>query len=140
MKEDIRYVTFSLRSTSVAGAVLMHVYDRCSLDWRGFEPCAFWCTQFSVLCFEWCSLALVVLTGYPRSHSIKLSGCSSKICAVLFGVPQGSIPGPLLYTLYRSNFVNVASQHGLMIHLYADDTQLYLNVSVAKILKTSKSI
>src|SRR6218665_1562475 len=63
-----------------------------------------------------------------RSHSVKLSGSSSKIFSVLFGVPQGSILGPLLFILYTSNIVNIASQHGLVVHLYADDTQLYIKL------------
>src|SRR5688572_13622848 len=64
-----------------------------------------------------------------RTQSIKLGGCSSKIFSILFGVPQGSIFGPLLFILYTSNIVNIASHHGLMIHLYADDTQLYIKLS-----------
>src|SRR6218665_1275737 len=63
-----------------------------------------------------------------RSHSVKLSGSSSKIFSVLFVVPQGSILGPLLFILYTSNIVNIASQHGLLVHLYADDTQLYIKL------------
>src|SRR6218665_3654351 len=63
-----------------------------------------------------------------RSHSVKLSGSSSKIFSVLFGVPEGSILGPLLFILYTSNIVNIASQHGLMVHLYADGTQLYIKL------------
>jgi hypothetical protein len=57
-----------------------------------------------------------------RSHSIKLGGYSSKIFFVLFGIPQGSILGPLLFILYTSNIVNIASKHGLMIHLYMPTT------------------
>ena len=74
------------------------------------------------------------------SHSIKLSGCSSKIFSVLFGVPQDSILGSLLFILglYTSNIENIASQHGFMIHLYADDIQVYVKL-FGKILKTSKS-
>src|SRR6218665_3225610 len=61
---------------------------------------------------QWISSLLAL-----RSHSVKLSGSSSKICSVLFGVPQGSILGPLLFILYTSNIINIASQHGLMVHL-----------------------
>lgn len=39
------------------------------------------------------------------------------------GVPQGSIIGPLLYTLYTSNLEKVVQN--CKIHLYADDTQIY---------------
>lgn len=42
---------------------------------------------------------------------------------MLSGVPQGSILGPLLYTLYTSEIVNVMKE--CKYHLYADDTQIY---------------
>ena len=43
------------------------------------------------------------------SHSIKLSGCSSKICSALVGVPQGSIFGPLECALMPGNFLHTDS-------------------------------
>ena len=67
-----------------------------------------------------------------RSHSVKLSGSSSKIFSVLFGVSQDSILCPLHFILYTSNIVNIAYQHGLMVHLYADDTQLYIKLCCKK--------
>src|SRR6218665_1973852 len=63
-----------------------------------------------------------------RFHSVNLSGSSSKIFSLLFGVLRGSILGPLLFILYTSNIVNIASQHGLMIHRYADEAQLYIKL------------
>ena len=58
---------------------------------------------------------------------------SSKLYNILFGVPQGSILGPLLFILYTSNITDIASRHGILIHLYADDTQLYVKLSTRDI-------
>jgi hypothetical protein len=68
-----------------------------------------------------------------RSHSVRLGASFSKTASLLFGVPQGSILGPLLFILYTSNIINIASRHGILIHLYADDTQLYIKLTVEDI-------
>ena len=43
---------------------------------------------------------------------------------MLFGVPLGSVLGPLLYALYAADDVD---RHGLSLHQYADGTQVYIS-------------
>ena len=53
-----------------------------------------------------------------RGHYLKIENCSSEIDKVAFGVPQGSILGPILFLIYINDF---SKCHDAISFNYADD-------------------
>ena len=45
-----------------------------------------------------------------------------------YGVPQGSVLGPVLFTVYTGTLAFLLEAHGVSCHFFADDTQLYIRV------------
>ena len=60
-----------------------------------------------------------------RSSSVQIGDARSRPIEVDIGVPQGSILGPILFIMYTKELQSIAEKHGLNIHLFADDTQIY---------------
>ena len=64
-----------------------------------------------------------------RSHAVSINNCTSPSTKTTFGVPQGSVLGPILFTIYTMPLSSIIESYGLKFHFYADDTQIYLNFS-----------
>ncbi len=62
------------------------------------------------------------LTG--RTQVVSCNGQVSQSRRVTCGVPQGSVLGPLLFSIYTRPLEQVVKRHSPPCHFYADDTQL----------------
>ena len=59
-----------------------------------------------------------------RSQSVVVDGLMSTPIPLLFGVPQGLVLGPVLFTLYSQPLSDVIACHSCDYYKYTDDTEI----------------
>lgn len=70
-----------------------------------------------------CNLISTYLHG--RKQAVVANDVASEVIGTSTGVPQGSILGPLLFTLFINDLPRIVKNS--CIHMYADDVQLYVS-------------
>jgi len=60
-----------------------------------------------------------------RTQAVAINDCVSDDAVLNCGVPQGSVIGPLGYSMYTLPLGAILRKHGMQFAIYADDTQCY---------------
>ena len=62
-----------------------------------------------------------------HTHHIHLSNHCSAFAHVHSGVPQGSVLGPILFTMYIKPLSAIIDSHSIIHHSFANDLQLHVS-------------
>ena len=62
-----------------------------------------------------------------RTHYVSLSSHCSAFSPVHSGVPQGSVLGPMFFTMYTKPLSAIIDSHSVIHHQFADDLQLQMS-------------
>ena len=64
-----------------------------------------------------------------RSQATVVNSFQAETLPVKFGVPQGSVLGPTLFSLFCNDLPDIVEDCDDEIHIYADDTTIYVAAS-----------
>ena len=91
---------------------------------------------FTDTVLQWFSSYLTDRTQYVSS----LSNHCSDLAPIHSGVPQGSVVGPILFTVYAKPLTAIIDSHSIIHHSFADDIRIRMSAPSDKISKLLHSM
>ena len=75
-----------------------------------------------------------------RYQSTSVNNLSSSPSQLMYGVPQGSVPGPILFILYTTPLSDIIANHSVNHQLFSDDTQLQKSAPPNEVTNLTKEL
>ena len=75
-----------------------------------------------------------------RYQSTSVNNSSSSPSQLMYGVPQGSVLGPILFVLYTTPLSDIIANHSVNHQLFADDTQLQKSAPLNEVTNLTKEL
>ena len=75
-----------------------------------------------------------------RVQFVCVDNITSASSPLTFGVPQGSVLGPVLFSLYTQPLSDVIQSHHCSFHKFADDTEISKSTNPESLLSTQDSV
>ena len=93
-------------------------------------------------CYGICEKVYDWISSYLKDHSqtVHYQSSNSTRRVLKYGVPQGSVLGPVLFLLYTGEINHVIDQYNLRSQCYADDCQVHSSCQPDKKDELIKSI
>ena len=84
----------------------------------------------------------VCISSYlsDRYQSTSVNNSSSSPSQLMYGVPQGSVLGPILFVLYTTPLSDIIANHSVNHQLFADDTQLQKSAPLSEVTNLTKEL
>ena len=89
-----------------------------------------------------CGNSLKLIKSYysNRTQPIQIDDVLSDFANIICGVPQGSVLGPLKFSLYVLPMSATLKYHKISYHFSTDDTQLYISFKCKQPLETISKV
>ena len=107
---------------------------------KAFDTLTFDILLFKLKYYGVTDTALDLIRSYltNRKQYVVFNGCQSDYSEIYTGVPQGSILGPLFFSIYINDLINVSNRLNFL--MYADDTTIYFNLEEFEYLNRERDI